>query len=725
MENIPQELKQRKQWIPAIGKKTYTRQWNRPESQRGFQESLEKSRPYPGFVLRDGVFCLDFDKVLSTDEKTLSEGARTILKAIREKAGTTYTEKSQSGRGYHAFYYGTIPPDFPDTLKIVLGPVMEPVDINSNGKPDGNRLEVYTGTGKGRYIAITGDIVNPTKSLANGTLLLSYLLELAKKKPTSQKEPATACNNAEPVLSVDEIPAKIRQSKQGKLFKALFDKGDTSRYAGDDSAADLALMNILPFWCNGDADIMEKVFSLSALAQRPKWQDREDYRKRTIERALKDWNGKTYHPERYTQNTADHDFENLDASPDIVPALVWPVVDATAKGQPPIKQAWENTDYLLGRLSIQCRYNMLTKEIDFSGHGLDKLKFDASATIIRSLMYRNGLKISRADLIDNIGAIAEKNRYSPVREYLKACQTIWDGQNHIKELFGRLELNPDMQQDKDFCEMLFRRWLIGATRIAFNEGNDSMQGVLVLQGPQGIGKTRFLYALLPEPAWGADGISLDPSIKDDVLKVLRLWLVELGELGETLRKEKLDRLKQFFTQRADDLRRPYGHTTEKIPRTTAFIGTVNGTGFLKDSTGDRRYWVIAVTAIHDLEQVDITQVWGQAMNLAFVQQEHHWLDTAEIEQLNNANEPYKKVTDEEQAILDRLDWGASSDKWTARTASEISREIGLHGGRLVLIGKAVNNIARRDSRVRIPTNRRDGRKYLLPPAADEDKFLPL
>lgn len=702
-ENVPYELQQRRQWIPVAGKKPLLKDWPNPVRQMNFEAAAAKSQPFPGLVLRNNLFCLDCDKVL-TDGKP-SPALVEMLKQVKEKAGNTYTEKSQSGKGLHMFFTANIPTNSPDTLKFPL--------------EGGGVLELYSGTGKGRFIAVTGHKVGKADAVADGSALLSYLLEQGKKaaRKKQKKENAGGVDERPCYLPVEEIPAIIRKSVSGERFKRLYDDGDISDYNNDHSAADIALMNMLPFYCAGRAEIMEQVFSNSALGQREKWQ-REDYRNRTIQKALSDWNGERYTPD-YGKSSPDEDFDDLDKDSDIISRPQWPVMEKTDKGSRPLKVAYENTDYLLKALSITCRYNMLTKEIEFTGHELEGLSLEAAATVVRGIMYKNGLKVSRADLLDNIGTIAEKNRYSPVQDYLNACQVLWDGQDHIKAFFQHLHIDPAFKENTDFYEMLFRRWLIGAARIAFNDGNEAMQGIIVLRGPQGVGKSRLLYKLLPNPTWGSDGVILDPSIKDDVLKVTRVFLVELAEVGETLRKEKTDRIKAFVTQKADDLRRPYRRTTEKLPRTTAFIATVNGDNFLKDSTGSRRFWTISITDIEDFVDYDPAQLWGQAMYLAFEKKERHWLTAEEIKKLDDANKAFEKVLDEEQALLDLLDWNAPADKWTARTPTEISYEIGLHGGRLRMIGRAVNNIARRDDRVKIPTNNMSNRKYTLPPIMDD------
>ena len=118
-----------------------------------------------------------------------------------------------------------------------------------------------------------------------------------------------------------EIVARIRKSRQGEMFAALYDRGDISAYNNDDSAADMALMNMLPFWCDGDAALMEAVFSESALGQREKWRNRKDYREQTVSKALETWNGQVYDPEAYKQKKLDKAAKELQLSEDVLKQL--------------------------------------------------------------------------------------------------------------------------------------------------------------------------------------------------------------------------------------------------------------------------------------------------------------------------------------------------------------------------------------------------------------------
>ena len=251
-ENIPNELKQRRQWIPVAGKKPLLKDWPNPARQMDFEAAAAKSHPFPGLVLRDGLFCLDCDKVLK-DGKA-STGLVEILKQIKEKAGSTYNEKSQSGKGLHMFFTANIPTDTPDTLKFPL--------------EGGGVLELYTGTGKGRFIAVTGHKGGKADTVADGQAVLDFLLEKAARKK-QKNENAGDMDERPCYLSADEIPAKIRASASGELFKKLYDDGDYSDYNNDKSSAAQALINLLPFWCNGNPSVMWEVFAQCELGQRP------------------------------------------------------------------------------------------------------------------------------------------------------------------------------------------------------------------------------------------------------------------------------------------------------------------------------------------------------------------------------------------------------------------------------------------------------------------------
>jgi hypothetical protein len=99
------------------------------------------------------------------------------------------------------------------------------------------------------------------------------------------------------MLSDGEVVEKARTGRFGHGFAAHFDHGDLSGFGGDASRADNALMGQLAFWCSHDAAQMERIFSESALGQRPKWRNRPNYRRDTVAYAIK--HNKPYTPEKH------------------------------------------------------------------------------------------------------------------------------------------------------------------------------------------------------------------------------------------------------------------------------------------------------------------------------------------------------------------------------------------------------------------------------------------
>ena len=232
-----------------------------------------------GFMFSESPFVgIDIDHCLDGGEKEKK------AMAIVDSFGT-YAEKSPSGDGLHMI----------GRAELVKGMRF-------------GKIEIYP---HGRYFTMTGDTLGQVNEICGIQDKLNefiYKCEERKAKKDKGKPLAVHTSKAIPtqgdaqqVKTAAEVVEKIRQSEQAMLFSSLFDYGDTSAYKGDESAADMALMNILPFWTGGNFEMMREIFSLSALAKREKW-SRRDYQDRTIQRALKDWNGQTYDVEQYKKN---------------------------------------------------------------------------------------------------------------------------------------------------------------------------------------------------------------------------------------------------------------------------------------------------------------------------------------------------------------------------------------------------------------------------------------
>ena len=230
--------------------------------------------------------------------------------------------------------------------------------------------------------------------------------------------------------------------------------------------------------------------------------------------------------------------------------------------------------------------------------------------------------------------------------------------------------------DQELKKLLIRKWLLNTANIVFNDGNTNIEGILTLQGKQGIGKTRLIRKLIP--MYVKTGLELDPSDKDKVYQCIKYWVCELGELDSTLKKD-LAKLKAFITEQIDEFRRPYGLVPIKYPRKTSFYATVNNEEFLKDESGNRRYWVIPIEKIDfDLiDKINIDKLWGEVMYLKEENMETTYLNQSQIERLNTSNADFKVMNQLELGISMEFDWYADKILWNWKSSTEIASRLRL------------------------------------------------
>ena len=247
-------------------------------------------------------------------------------------------------------------------------------------------------------------------------------------------------------------------------------------------------------------------------------------------------------------------------------------------------------------------------------------------------------------------------------------------------------------------------------------------GVLVLQGDQGIGKTMLCSKLAVYDEWFMEGVSIDMGNKDTIIQATASWIAELGELDSTLKREQ-SVLKAFLTAKKDVFRLPYARSATKNPRRTSFCATVNPQKFLNDETGSRRFWVIDASHIDTsrVEAIDeewAMQLWRQVYETLYLPNPQGFrLTRNEQNQLRVRNEAYIKPMAGETELLDKLNFDAPKDDWVWRRVTDLMEAIGAKSIGAVNLGKAINNLMKHDNRIEEKTS--GGRKlYLLPPLMD-------
>lgn len=200
----------------------------------------------------------------------------------------------------------------------------------------------------------------------------------------------------------------------------------------------------------------------------------------------------------------------------------------------------------------------------------------------------------------------QHNRVHPIKQYLESVT--WDKIPRLDTLIIKYLGADDTQLNREMT----RKALTAAVARIYQPGI-KFDSMLVLQGPQRIGKSTFVKKMGME--WANDSIT-SVETKDVYLQIKKSWLIELAELT-ALKPKALNNFKQILSSPVDLIREPYDKEPVYRPRRSIFIGTTNNNNFLLDTTGNRRFWAIKVTgntnnSIFNLTQFEVDQIWAEA-----------------------------------------------------------------------------------------------------------------
>lgn len=359
-----------------------------------------------------------------------------------------------------------------------------------------------------------------------------------------------------------------------------------------------------------------------------------------------------------------------------------PWIDTFKNGSP--KATIQNFKVLLDSLEISCRYNEIKKDIEViipNTNFSPANKKSADFAFIESECKRLGLNIALNSQRSYLVVISENNRYNPIREWILSKD--WDGEDRLKGFFETLVTSKDklLSDGRNFYHELTYRWMLSAVHAVFNPRGIAAQGVLVLQGKQGIGKSTWFERLVDTSIFELaelvkkDAI-LDPSNKDIVSQTINKWIVELGEIGSTFRKADIDNLKAFITRNNDEFRKAYASAESCYPRMTVFGASVNDPIFLRDKTGNRRFWTIPCEHIDALHSFSMQQVWAQ-LNYLRLKGESFVPDTETYAMLHAENELYVEEDHIEEKLATSLNWEASISLWEFLPIIKVLESIGI------------------------------------------------
>jgi len=210
---------------------------------------------------------------------------------------------------------------------------------------------------------------------------------------------------------------------------------------------------------------------------------------------------------------------------------------------------------------------------------------------------------------DAFEKVIERNKFNPVRDYLDGL--VWDGAERVDTLL----VTYLGAEDTKYVRTVTRKFLCGAVARIYQPGV-KFDYALVTTGAQGIGKTMLINKLGGE--WFNNSL-MTVQGKDAYEALIGSWLLELGEMTAT-KKADIEAVKHFISKQEDSFRPAYGRVKIHHKRQCVFWGTSNETEFLRDRTGNRRFWPVqcgekgGVKYAWDMEQTEVDQIWAEAVH---------------------------------------------------------------------------------------------------------------
>ncbi|HTQ47469.1 MAG TPA: VapE domain-containing protein [Polyangiaceae bacterium] len=266
--------------------------------------------------------------------------------------------------------------------------------------------------------------------------------------------------------------------------------------------------------------------------------------------------------------------------------------------------------------------------------------------LVRAWLEYNGKKINALDVGAAVEAVARRRKFNPVQDMLRSLE--WDGTPRLDRVLPVYFQSPDGEYERSVGP----RWFISLVARAMTPGCQS-DCTLILEGDQGHGKTSSFRALMRDPSWYAES-SCGVDSKDFYENLRGVWLMGFDEL-ESLSKASLTRVKTVLTSTSDRYRQSYGRNSTDHPRACGFCGSTNGTQYLNDPTGARRFWPVRMLRPISVARLveDRDQLWAEAFARWDAGEEWH-VNTPELVAL---------CREEQEARLEIDGWEEIVQRW--------------------------------------------------------------
>lgn len=285
-----------------------------------------------------------------------------------------------------------------------------------------------------------------------------------------------------------------------------------------------------------------------------------------------------------------------------------PFPDVTKDGYP--RPTLPNTKKAIELLSIECRYDLFKLQYSIDGHNLDSYMTesisDPALLRLREMIYDSfGFDPNTESVHTAVQTLANHRRFHPVCDYLDSL--VWDGTPRLDNWL----ISYAGAEDTPYVKAVGGLVLLAAVRRVRQPGC-KFDEMLVLEGEQGNAKSQALEVLAIRPEWFTDQKVIGLGGKDSIEQLSGKWIVEAAEL-HGIKNSDVEALKAFLSRGTDRGRMAYARTVTESKRQCIIVGTTNSENYLRDLTGNRRWWPV-VTSAFDLEALkrDRDQLWAEA-----------------------------------------------------------------------------------------------------------------
>lgn len=278
-------------------------------------------------------------------------------------------------------------------------------------------------------------------------------------------------------------------------------------------------------------------------------------------------------------------------------------------GKKPDGQSTLNIRTWLEARKITPWFNEFDENVYLDWRGKTERFDDIVSNLLFVKMRDDNLQASEALLRATVGSIAQNSKRHPLREHINGL--VWDGVPRLDTMLATYARAEDSRHN----QLVGSKWMIAAV-LRITKPGCKFDTCLVFEGPQNAGKSTFFRTLadvVPGAELFTDGVNIGDGAKETIELTGGKWIVEAAELSG-LSVRDVNQVKQSLSKQTDQARKAFGRITSEVKRQFVFCGTTNDPTYLKDKTGNRRFWCVTVGKKIDLEALakDRPQLWAEA-----------------------------------------------------------------------------------------------------------------